>query len=426
MNHIGEILESVPIPELYRISYHLESEALENPGSELRRRFDEVRELLPSIDDGDKEIAVAVGSRGIHGQPDIVRALIDELKAAGMKPFIIPAMGSHAGADAAGQKAMLEGLGISEQEMGAEIHSSMEVVQIGTTGSGLPVFVDAHAFRADGIVLVNRIKAHTSFKGIIESGLLKMSVIGLGKQKGAEICHDLGFEHMTENVLEIARLVLEKAPILFGLGIIEDARHEPAEIHLIPAGEIESREPALLKRANELLARLPFASVDALIIDAIGKDISGTGLDTNVVGRYHTGIGSGGPSVTRISVLDLTEATHGNGNGLGIADFTTRRVFEKFDLAETYPNALTSNSPVSVKIPMILPDDRSAIRAAIKTSLIRDKAAVRLVRIGNTASIEEMEVSGSLIDEVKNHEALEILEGPYPLLFDAEGNLPLS
>lgn len=421
MDHILDILSRVPLPPMYRVRYRLDSARVEDVSAETRARL-RASGLLRRLRDG-AEIAVAVGSRGVANQPALVRTLIDELKAAGARPFVVPAMGSHGGADAAGQKALLEGLGLTEEFLGVKIHSSMEVTQVGSTDSGLPVYVDRRAGAADAIVIVNRIKAHTSFVGEVESGLLKMVAIGLGKQRGAETCHELGFENMSQHVLEIARCALQRLPIIFGVAVLENALHDTAEIHVIAAEEIAEREPALLAKAKRLMARVPFEELEAIVVDRIGKDISGTGLDPNVVGRYHTGYGSGGPSVTRISVLDLTEASHGNANGLGIADFTTRRVFDKLDFTETYPNALTSNVPVSVKIPMVLPDDRAAIRAAIKTCLIWDKTKVRLVRIRDTLSLSEMEVSEALLPEVRSNPRLEVVAGPYPLPFDAAGNL---
>lgn len=421
MQAVLDILSRVPIPPMYRVRYHLDSTRIEDVPAELRARL-AASSVLSRVRDG-AEIAITVGSRGIANQPVVVRTLIEELKRLGARPFVVPAMGSHAGAEAAGQQALLEKLGCTQQFLGTEIRSSMEVIQVDTTDSGLPVYVDKHAFNADGIILVNRIKAHTSFVGEIQSGLLKMVAIGLGKQRGAETCHELGFERMSQHIVEIARCALGRLPILFGVALLENAVHDTAEIHVLPTEQIQEREPALLARAKQLMARVPFKELEAIIVDRMGKDISGTGLDTNVVGRYHTAYGSGGPSVTRISVLDITAASGGNANGIGIADFTTRRAFEKLDFAETYPNSLTSCVPLSVKIPMVLPDDRSAIRAAIKTCLIWDKSKARVVRIRDTLSLSEMEVSEALLPEVRDNPRLQIVAGPYELPFDAEGNL---
>jgi hypothetical protein len=250
-----------------------------------------------------------------------------------------------------------------------------------------------------------------------------MIVIGMGKQKGADICHELGVGKMAENILSMGRLALARANILGGLGILENAYHETARLEVLSGEEIPEREPALLKDAWRLYPRIYFDRLDVLIIDEIGKDISGTGFDTNVVGRYHTPYASGGPSITRISVLDITDRSHGNGNGLGILDFTTRRAFDKFSFEKTYPNSLTSTVPISVKIPMVLKNDRQAIQAAIKTCNILDKTGVRLARIKNTVTLDEIAVSENLLPEVAANRNLEALGAPCGLSFNEQGNL---
>jgi hypothetical protein len=421
MDSISKILDPMPVPRMYRVHHRIEGPAIHDIPREVRIQLSS-RNAMANIRKG-QSIAVTVGSRGIVNQPLVVKTLVEELKKAGAHPFLIPAMGSHGGATAEGQIEILHDLGFTEEFIGAPIKASMETVQIGVTPSGLPVYIDKYAHEADGIVLVNRVKVHTSFTGEIESGLIKMSVIGLGKQKGAEICHELGFEQMETRLLEISRTTIEKCSILFGLAMLENGQHETAEIHIVPKDKIEGQEIQLQKRAKELLARVPFEKLEVLIIDRIGKEISGAGLDPNVVGRYHTGLGSGGPSITRISILDITDASHGNGCGLGIGDFTTRRAFEKFDFAASYPNSLTSNVTVSSKIPLVMKNDRQAIQAAIKTCLLWDKTRARLVHIHDTLSLEEFEVSETLLQEVEDNPNLEVIEGPYELHFDKDGNL---
>ena len=421
MDSISKILDPMPLPRMYRVRHRIEGPSISDVPGEVRKQLASGK-ALAKIKRG-QSIAITVGSRGIVNQPLVVKTLVEELKKAGAEPFLIPAMGSHGGATAEGQIEILRDLGFTEEYTGAPIRASMETVQIGQTPSGLPVYIDRYAHEADGIILVNRVKVHTSFTGEIESGLIKMSVIGLGKQKGAEICHELGFEQMEPRLLEISRTIIDKASILFGLAMLENGLHETAEIHVVAREEIEKKELELQKRAKKLLARVPFKELEALIIDRIGKEISGAGLDPNVVGRYHTGLGSGGPSVTRISILDITEASHGNGCGLGIGDFTTRRAFEKFDFAASYPNSLTSNVTVSSKIPLVMKNDRQAIQAAIKTCLLWDKTRARLVRIRDTLSLEEFEVSETLLMEVEQNPNLEVLEGPYDFRFDEKGNL---
>lgn len=421
MDSISKILDPMPLPRMYRVRHHIEGSAIRDIAREVRVQLSS-QNVMVNIKNG-QNIAITIGSRGIVNQPLTVKTLVEELKKAGANPFLIPAMGSHGGATAKGQIEIMHDLGFTEAYIGAPIKASMETVRIGETPSGLPVYIDKYAHEADGIILVNRVKVHTSFTGKIESGLIKMSVIGLGKQKGAEICHELGFEQMETRLLEISRTTIEKCSILFGLAMLENGQHETAEIHVVQKEKIEEKEIELQKRAKELLARVPFKELEVLVIDQIGKEISGAGLDPNVVGRYHTGIGSGGPSVTRISLLDITEASHGNGCGLGIGDFTTRRAFEKFDFAASYPNSLTSNVTVSSKIPIVLENDCLAIKAAIKTCLLWDKTRARLVRIHDTLSLEEFEVSETLLQDVKDNPNLEVVEGPYELQFDKDGNL---
>jgi hypothetical protein len=354
----------------------------------------------------------------------ILQALIRELKAQGVEPFIFPAMGSHGGATADGQQNLLARMGITEQAMGAPVRATMDVVDLGKAENGLTTWFDAYTAAADGIELVNRIKPHVSFRGKFESGLMKMIAIGLGKQKGAEACHQLGMERMLDNIVAVGRKALSTGKILFGIAMVENAYHETCRIETIPADRIEDEEVALQAEAKRLESRILFDRLDVLVIDEIGKNISGTGFDNNVVGRYHLPhMKSEGPLITRISVLDITDASHGNGNGLGIADFTTERAFRKFSYEETYPNSLTSTVPASVKIPMVLKNDRLAIQAAIKTCNIADFRDVRLGRIRNTLEAYHMEVSENLIPEARTNPRMEIVSEPYELAFNELGNL---
>jgi hypothetical protein len=318
---------------------------------------------------------------------------------------------------------MLYGMGISEDALGAPVKSSMETAVVGETSDGFPVHLDKFASEADWIVVVNRIKPHVSFRGRYESGLMKMITVGMGKRKGAEVAHSMGFGMMAENIVSFAKIVMAKRKILCGVGIIENPDHETAELELLRGNEIEEMEPELLRRAWELYPKLGFDRLDALALDEIGKDISGTGFDTNVLGRYHTRYAKGGPDITRICVLDITDKSHGNGNGLGILDFTTRRAFEKFDFDQSYPNSLTSTVPLSVKIPMVLKNDKQAIQAAIKTCNVRDPSRVTFARVKNTVSLGEMEISESLAGYASGRSDLEIVSEPYELAFDEMGNL---
>jgi hypothetical protein len=368
-------------------------------------------------------VAITAGSRGISNMASILKTIVGAVRSAGGEPFIFPAMGSHGGATAKGQSHMLEGMGITEASIGAPVKSSMETVVIGEAPNGRPVYMDKLASEADAIIVVNRVKPHVAFRGDFESGIAKMIAIGMGKQKGADSAHQMGFGQMAENVISYARVVLCKKNILCAVGIIENAYHETAEIEVLKPFDIESKEPQMLKRAWELYPKLFFDKLDVLILDEIGKDISGTGFDTNVLGRYHTPYASGGPDIARIAALDITDKSEGNGNGLGILDFTTRRAFDKFDFENSYPNSLTTTNPLTVKIPMVLKNDRQAIQAAIKTCNAQNSSAVRLVRIKNTISLGKIEISESLIPYALEHLNLNIDGNLREMPFDSNGNL---
>ena len=421
MSAIDDLLHAIPIPPVVLVKQKFEDNSLKDLNGFLVKQIRK-NEAFQRIQPGSR-IAVTAGSRGITDLPEILRLIAAEISSSGAHPFVIPSMGSHGGATAKGQEALLEHMGISEKSVGAPIRSTMDVGQIGTSAAGLPVYMDRYAFDADGIVVVNRIKPHVAFRGTCESGLMKMIAIGLGKQKGAEVCHDLGLGVMAKNIEEISHVALQSKKILFGVGIVENAFHKTGEICVLTAADIEKREPELLKRAWDNIPRLFFSNLDVLIIDEIGKDISGTGFDNNVVGRYHTPYASGGPDITRIAALDITEKSGGNGNGLGILDFTTQRAYDKFDFEQTYPNSLTSTVPMSVKIPMVLRNDKQAIQAAIKTCNIPKKEDVRLVRIRNTLSLVKIEASLSLLPEISENQNLRIESSGHDFEFDNEGNL---
>jgi len=406
---------------MVKVRQYFERPLIKDVEAELIKKLYE-KDVLSKIKPG-QSVAITAGSRGITNLPFLIKILVREIKKVGGVPFVFPAMGSHGGATAEGQKDMLAGMGITEEYVGAPIRATMETVQVGVSENGLPVYVDKYAYEADAIVIINRIKPHVAFRGRYESGLMKMITIGIGKQKGADICHELGFGRMAENIPAIARVVLEKTNLIFGVGLLENAYHETCRIEVLRNDEIEKEEPALQEEAKRLAPRIYFDSLDVAIVDEIGKDISGTGFDTNVLGRYHTPYASGGPQITRIAVLDITDRSHGNGNGLGILDFTTKRAFDKFSFEHSYPNSLTSTVPLSVKIPMVLKNDRQAIQAAIKTCNILHKENVRMVRIKNTVSLDEIEVSENLLDEVRENKYLEIVSEPYELIFNEKGNL---
>jgi hypothetical protein len=368
-------------------------------------------------------IAVAVGSRGIAALPRIVAAVVAGLRRRGARPFVVPAMGSHGGATAEGQVAVLAKLGVTERSAGCPVLATMEVVQIGALPSGLPVLLDRHAHGADGIVVVNRVKPHTAFRGPSESGLVKMLAIGLGKQKGADAYHAWGFGHMAEHIVQAATAVVAKARILFGVAVVENAYDRPALVEAIPARRIVTRDAELLAVARANMPRLLVDPLDVLVVDRIGKEFSGSGMDPNVTGRFATPFASGGARIARIVALDLSETTAGNGNGIGMADVTTRRAVARLDLVAMYANAITSHVLPSVRIPAAMDTDREAILAAVKTCDARDLARVRLVRIPDTLHLGELWLSEALVDEARGNPALEIVGPPQALTFDADGRL---
>ena len=421
MSSIDLLLDPIPIPRMVKVEQTFTRPKVDDVEEELTHKLN-LRQVSSGITPGMK-IAVAVGSRGVTQLPLMVKIMIGFIKDAGGEPFIVPCRGSHGGATAAGQRDMLIGMGIEEDYVGAPIRATMETVVVGTSENGLPANIDKYACEADGIVIINRIKPHVAFRGPYESGLMKMVTIGLGKQKGADICHELGFGKMAENIPAIGRVIIEKTNILFAVGVLENAYHEVCQLDVLMKEEIETHEPALQEKAKELAPRLYFDQLDVLIIDEIGKDISGTGFDTNMVGRYHTPYASGGPNITKMAVLDITDKSHGNGNGLGILDFTTKRAYDKFVFEMTYPNSLTSTVPMSVKIPMVLKNDRQAIQAAIKTCNILDKTKVRMARIKNTVAVAEIQVSENLLQEVAECEYMKTVSGPAQWVFDEDGNL---
>lgn len=421
MGVVSRLLEGIPLPRMVTAAQEFPRPILGDPGRALKEGL-EAQDYFKGLRAGG-EIAIAVGSRGISNLDVIVGTLAAEIRRRGFNPFVVPAMGSHAGATDSGQKAMLEGLGVTPAAVGAEIRSSMRAVKLGESPLGLPVYMDANAAAAEGTVVVNRIKPHVCFRGPYESGLMKMITIGLGKQVGADFCHRLGFERMAEHIPDIGVAAISKSNIFLGIGILENAYHETAKIACLDKAGIIGQEPLLLEEARSLCSRLYFDTLDVLVIDEIGKDISGAGFDTNVVGRYHSPCLSGGPRIARVGILDISEKSKGNGNGLGMADFIARRAREKFDFEQTYPNTLTATLTGGVKIPMTLDTDKEVIQACLKVSGLTDPRSARMARIRNTLSLGLIEISESLALEVQGDPRLKILGPPRDLAFDSRGNL---
>ena len=370
-------------------------------------------------------IAVAAGSRGITNIVQITRTVVDLIKEADGQPFVLPAMGSHGGGTPEGQKEVLAGYGITPQSMDAPIEATMEVVQIGQLEDNTPVLINQLALEADGIVLINRIKPHTSFRGSFESGLMKMMTIGLGSHRGATLAHARGAKRLAQLIPAWGETILAKAPVTMGLAILENAYDQTARLVGLKPEEFTTREPQLLEEAREAMPRLHVRDLDLLIVEQIGKDISGTGMDTNVIGRMMLpGIEEPEePGAARIVVLDLTERSHGNATGMGLADIISRRLFDKIDFKATYANVFTSTFLNRAYIPVIMETDRETIAAALRVMALEDPARARVARIKNTLSLAQIQLSASLLDEFGDHPHLEQVGPLVPMSFAADGSL---
>ena len=409
---IQEILRAVELP-----SVGLVGQRIDSPPA-LANIREGVREALNSVELPSGTVAIGVGSRGVARIGEVVAALVEVLKDSGAEPFVVPAMGSHGASTAEGQAEVLAHLGVDEEHIGCPVRATMEAVQIGKTSSGVAVFMDRNAYEADSVVIVNRVKPHSAFRGTVESGPTKMLAIGLGKQRGAHSIHSAGWERIHETIPQAARVAVESGKAAFGLATVENADEEPCKIVAIPAEELEEAEAPLLEEAKRNLARLPFDDIDVLIVDEIGKNISGDGADPNVTGRYPTTAASGGLTVGRMVYLGLTGETGGNANGLGMADVVTERLAAAVDRPSTYMNALTSTTPAPVKTPMVMPTDEMAIAAALTMCAGVEPPDARLVRIENTLRLGRLWVSEALIPEVEADERLEVLESPRPMRFE--------
>jgi hypothetical protein len=390
----------------------------------------ELAKLRPRIKPGAR-IAVGVGSRGITNLAEIVRLVVDTLRAAGAEPFIIPAMGSHGGATPEGQREVLGTYDVTEETMRVPIRPSLEVREVGRTEDGAPVFCSVEALAADGIVLINRVKPHTDFVGTLGSGLLKMTVVGLGKRAGAAAMHLCASEHGHERAIRtMAGVLIQKSPLLGGVAIIENQFHETAKIVVVPNEQMATGEDALLVEARALMPLLPFDEIDLLIVDRIGKNISGTGMDPNVIHRSIDGYSSSlqragrpSPFIRRIFVRDLTPETHGNAIGIGLADYATSRLVRAMDMQKSFVNALTALTPQSAKLPIYFDTDREAIDRALETLPLSNVSEARIVRIADTLSVAEMQVSEKLWAEAKAQSRIAVEGVPHELEFGADGNL---
>ncbi len=434
-------MQIMEIPDVVEVQKHYNQPVIKDVKQELVNILDTYK-LSDRIKPGD-QIAITVGSRGIQNIVAMVQQVVEEVKKCGGIPFIIPAMGSHGGGTAEGQVEILESLGITEENIHAEIRATMSVVEVGTTEHGTPTYVDEYAFKADGIIVMNRIKKHTDHNNITESGLMKMMTIGLGKQKQAELVHSYGVWGLKNLIPANAKIVIEKQNIIVGIAIIENALDETAYLEAVRPEDILKREPDLYKIAEEYFPWLPFKTCDVLVIKEVGKNISGTGMDTNTIGRngvwgdadvaklYAAGQNEL-PSalIEHIVALDITEESHGNATGIGQADIISKRLYDKIDLQATYNNVITASFLDKGKIPLTVEDDKRAIQVALKTlnGLIRLEGKktidnVKMCIIKSTLHHGKMWVSRGLLTELKKNEEIEVIGEFKPLEFDKDGNL---
>jgi len=426
MKTITNLIENVPIPRMVRVRENFDRTCI--PDREIpaviHRELD--REALGGRIRPGMKIAITCGSRGINHNALMVRAMVDFVKSRGAKPFIVAAMGSHGGATAEGQLQILTDYGVTEEAMGCPVKSCMETVEIGISEKRHQhVRIDKNAAEADGILLFNRIKPHTSFRGPYESGLMKMMAIGLGKQVGANALHSQSPAIMHELVEEYGRTILKNASVLGGIAVVENAYDETYLIRGLTPQEIIDEEPKLKELSYKTIAHLLFDKCDVLVVDQIGKNISGDGMDPNISGRFVLPqFCSGGIAAEKVVILDLTDETHGNAQGIGLAEVTTRRLFNKMKLEMTYPTGVTNTFLHLMKIPMIMDNDREAVQLALCCCPeAEDQENLKMIRIRNTAHIDEIEISEAMLPLAKANPNIEILSEPYDLKFDREGNL---
>lgn len=422
-NLVSELVKDTYIPKMFIARQEFPDDHIEREDIK-KAVFNELSDdYYTSCIKPGMEIAITCGSRGISNIDLIVKSVCDFVRKKGAVPFVVPAMGSHGGATADGQKEVLSHYGVTEEFLQCEIRSSMETVFVGNNAEGLPVYMDKNAHDADGIILLNRVKPHTSFKGEVESGLMKMMAIGLGKQYGADKCHEAGFQNMAKNVKLFGQTVLNNSPVLFGVAILENAFDKTRKICAVKKDEIPVKEPELLKEARNSMPRILADTCDVLIIDRIGKDISGTGADPNVAGPFGDSGEQYGIKSQSICILDLTENTNGNGYGIGAADATTQRLFDKLDLEAMYVNSITSTALWKNRIPLIMKNDREAIQVAIKCCNEIDKKNPRIVRIKDTLHLSEVMLSESYLDEIEKIKGLTKISEPEYLPFNEKGDL---
>lgn len=421
MSAIEDILAKNTIPRMLTVKQHMPRPRVENVDQAVREAIEEAN-VLDRIKPG-MRVAITGGSRGINNMVQVYKTLVQLVRSLGAEPFIFPAMGSHGGATAQGQVEVLKHLGVTEDVCGCTIISSMETDLLGyTKKNGLPAYIDHNANLADAIILVNRVKLHTSFRGNIESGLCKMAVIGMGKQKGAELCHSRGWDLMLDSILDLSETIISKSKTIFGIALVENGYDETAIVSCLPAEKILEGEQELLIKAKEYMPSIPFKDYDILIVDVMGKEYSGGGMDTNVISRYPSTAVPPDPRQKIIAVLDLSEGSMGNAIGVGMADITTSRLFGKWNMEASYINNLTNGTLQNYKMPMVMNSDKNAIRAALQMCRLPDPSKAKVVRIHSTLELSEFQVSEALLDEAKGL-GLELCGEAKDIIFDENGNL---
>lgn len=419
-NALNRILDDIELPRFAKVHQELPAPTLDDVVGRINEQL-AAPEYADLVKAGQR-IGITAGSRGIANKPLIVRTFAEWVKSKGATPVIIPAMGSHGGATDEGQRDMLLGMGFTPEATGAEIVSSLEVVELGEV-DGLKVLYSKDALECDGIILTNRVKAHTDIQGDVESGLMKMATIGLGKHKGALQAHSRGLGETGKMVEQIAPIILAKTNIIFGAAVLENSLDLTRDVQLIPTDQIETVERRLLAESREHLPRLLFSDLDVLIIDWMGKNISGAGMDPNVIGPSLVGIKNPNIRINKIVVLDLTPESHGNATGIGLADITTQRLFDQMDFVATFTNGVTSNGIGGSRIAPFMATQKMAIQCASRLTLIPDSTSLRIVRITNTIDVAEIMVSEALADEVAANPALTQLTDFAPLPFDENDDL---
>ena len=423
MSQINEILDNIKLPQIMKVSQTFDNTKLDDVEGDLNQKLID-KNIKDKIKPGMK-IAITGGSRGISSYKELMKTIVSFVKKCGATPFIVPSMGSHGGGTSEGQENMLKKLGITKESVGCEIISSMDVVEVGRTSKDLPVYIDKNAANADGIILLNRVKLHTSFRGKYESGLIKMMAIGLAKRKGADMTHFLRYENMAENLVEVGKIALNNLNIICGVASIENGYNEVADVFVLNKDEILQEEPKILEKSKCLMPRIYLDDIDVLIVNEIGKNISGTGVDTNIVGRFHTNAASGGPNTVKLGFLDISEKSGGNGNGMGLADFVSKKFFRKIDFESTYINAITSTEPNSVKLPLVLDNDKYVFQGCVKLCGVKNIQDIKLVIINNTKELDEIYMSKSAFENTVDKSKVKKESELFDIPFDDEGNLDL-